>query len=156
MLSSLRQNDFAIRLRRFVLQDRLEAFVHAPVVEVTLLVGVTPVLALGIHRLRGLAVSVPQLFGVPLAVGGRVAFRLPGHTRRHKAQRRPARFRSGEASAVYAIQLRRMQGSDSPPDPICTAAIACLVGAILGAALLALFGSPTHGSFTATQPSRST
>ena len=53
------------------------------------------------------------------------------------------------ASAVYAIQLRRMQGSDRPPDPVCMAAIACLVGAIAGAALVALFGSPTHRAFTA-------
>ena len=126
-----------------------EAFVRAPVVEVTLLVGMAPVLALGINRLRGIVVSGSQLLGVILAVGGLVAFLLPGDT--------PADTKligdllalgAAFVSAVYAIQLRRMQASGTPPDPVRIAAIACLVGAILGAGLVALFGSPTHRAFT--------
>ena len=58
-----------------------EAFARAPVVEVTLLVGMAPVLALGIDRLRGRKVPARQLFGVILAVCGLVAFLLPGKTR---------------------------------------------------------------------------
>jgi drug/metabolite transporter, DME family len=127
-----------------------EAFVRAPVVEVTLLVGMAPVLALGINRLRGIAVSVPQLCGVILAVGGLVAFLLPGDTPAEtKLSGDLLALGAATASAVYAIQLRRMQGSDRPPDPVCTAATACLVGAIAGAVLVALFGSPTHRAFTA-------
>jgi drug/metabolite transporter, DME family len=126
-----------------------EAFVRAPVVEVTLLVGMAPVLALGINRLRGLTVSVPQLFGVILAVGGLIAFLLPGDTRADtKLSGDLLALGAATVSAVYAIQLRRMSGSGSPTDPVCIAAIACLVGAIVGAALVAVFGSPTHRAFT--------
>jgi DME family drug/metabolite transporter len=126
-----------------------EAFARAPVVEVTLLVGMAPVLALGIDRLRGRKVPVPQLFGVILAVGGLVAFLLPGKTRVDlKLSGDLLALGAATTSAVYAIQLRRMAGSDSPPDPVCVAAIACLVGAIAGAALVGIFGSPTYPVFT--------
>ena len=127
-----------------------EAFARAPVVEVTLLVGMAPVLALGIDRLRGRKVPVPQLFGVILAMGGLVAFLLPGKTRADtNLSGDLLALGAAAASAVYALQLRRMAASDSPPDPVCVAAIACLVGAIAGTALLGIFGSPTHPAFTA-------
>ena len=127
-----------------------EAFARAPVVEVTLLVGMAPVLALGIDRLCGRRVPAPQLFGVILAVGGLVAFLLPGKTRADtKLSGDLLALGAATLSAVYALQLRRMADSDSPPDPVCVAAIACLVGAIAGAALVGIFGSPTHPAFTA-------
>jgi DME family drug/metabolite transporter len=127
-----------------------EAFTRAPVVEVTLLVGMAPVLALGIDRLRGRKVSAPQLFGVILAVGGLVAFLLPGKTRADtNLSGDLLALGAAAASAVYALRLRHMAASDSPPDPVCVAAIACLVGAIAGAALVGIFGSPTHPAFTA-------
>ena len=126
-----------------------EAFARAPVVEVTLLVGMAPVLALGIDRLRGRKVPVPQLFGVILAVGGLVAFLLPGKTLADaKLSGDLLALGAATASAVYALQLRRMAGSDSRPDPVCVAAIACLVGAIAGAALVGIFGSPRYSVIT--------
>ena len=127
-----------------------EAFARAPVVEVTLLVGMAPVLALGIDRLRGRKVPAPQLVGVILAVGGLVAFLLPGKTLAGTTLSGDLlALGAATASAVYALQLRRMAGSDSPPDPVCVAAIACLVGAIAGAVLVGIFGSPPHPAFTA-------
>jgi drug/metabolite transporter (DMT)-like permease len=126
-----------------------EAFARAPVVEVTLLVGMSPVLALTIDRLRGRRVPAPQFVGVILAVGGLVAFLLPGKTLADpKLSGDLLALGAATVSAVYAIQLRRMAGSDSPSDPVCVAAIACLVGAIAGAALVGIFGSPTYPSFT--------
>jgi len=126
-----------------------EAFARAPVVEVTLLVGMAPVVALGLDRLRGHKVPVPQLFGVILAVGGLVAFLLPGATRADaKLSGDLLALGAATASAVYALQLRRMAGSDNPPDPVCVAAIACLVGAIAGAALVGIFGPSTYPAFT--------
>jgi drug/metabolite transporter, DME family len=126
-----------------------EAFVRAPVVEVTLLVGMAPVLALGIDRLRGRRVPAPQLFGVILAVGGLVAFLLPGKTCADtKLSGDLLALGAAIASAVYALQLRRMATSDSAPDPVCIAAVACLVGAIAGAVLVGIFGSPPHPAFT--------
>jgi len=126
-----------------------EAFARAPVVEVTLLVGMAPVLALAIERLRGRRVAAPQLLGVILAVGGLVAFLLPGKTLADpKLIGDLLALGAATVSAVYAIQLRRMAGSDSPPDPVCVAAIACLVGGIAGAALVGIFGSPTYPAFT--------
>jgi drug/metabolite transporter (DMT)-like permease len=127
-----------------------EAFARAPVVEVTLLVGMAPVLALGIDRLRGRKVPAPQLFGVILAMGGLVAFLLPGKTRADTNFGGDLlALGAAAASAVYALQLRRMAASDSPPDPVCVAATACLVGAIAGTALVGIFGSPPHPAFTA-------
>jgi drug/metabolite transporter (DMT)-like permease len=126
-----------------------EAFARAPVVEVTLLVGMAPVLALGIDRLRGRKVPARQIFGVILAVCGLVAFLLPGKTRADtNLSGDLLALGAAAASAVYAIQLRRMAGSDNPPDPVCVAAIACLVGAIAGAALVGIFGSPAYPAFT--------
>jgi drug/metabolite transporter (DMT)-like permease len=126
-----------------------EAFVRAPVVEVTLLVGMAPVLALGIHRLRGRTVPAQQLLGVILAVGGLVAFLLPGKTRADpKLTGDLLALGAAAASAIYATQLRRMAASDIPPDPVCVAAIACLVGAIAGAALVGIFGSHTYPAVT--------
>jgi drug/metabolite transporter (DMT)-like permease len=126
-----------------------EAFARAPVVEVTLLIGMAPVLALGIDRLRGRKVPAPQLFGVILAVGGLVAFLLPGKTPADtKLSGDVLALGAATVSAVYALQLRRMAGSDSPPDPLCVAAIACLVGAIAGMALVGVVGSPTYPVFT--------
>jgi drug/metabolite transporter, DME family len=127
-----------------------EAFARAPVVEVTLLVGMAPVLALGIDRLRGRKVPAPQLLGVMLAVGGLVAFLLPGKI--HAGTKLGGdllALGAATASAVYALQLRRMAGSDNPPDPVWVAAIACLMGAIVGAALAGVCGSPAHSAFTA-------
>jgi drug/metabolite transporter, DME family len=118
-------------------------------VEVTLLVGMAPVLALGIDRLRGRKVPAPQLLGVILAVGGLVVFLLPGATRADtKLSGDLLALGAATASAVYALQLRRMATSDSPPDPVWIAAIACMVGSIAGAALIGIFGSPTHPAFT--------
>lgn len=126
-----------------------EAFARAPVVEVTLLVGMAPVLALAIERLRGRRVAAPQLLGVILAVGGLVAFLLPGKTLADpKLSGDLLALGAATVSAVYATQLRRMAGSDSPPDPVCVAAIACLVGGIAGAVLVGIFGSLTYPAFT--------
>jgi drug/metabolite transporter (DMT)-like permease len=41
-----------------------------------------------------------------------------------------------------------MAGSDRPPDPVCVAAVACLVGATAGAALVGIFGSAPLPAFT--------
>jgi drug/metabolite transporter (DMT)-like permease len=126
-----------------------EAFARAPVVEVTLLVGMAPVLALTIDRLRGRRVPAPQLLGVILAVGGLVAFLLPGKTLADpKLSGDLLALGAATTSAVYATQLRRLACSDSPPDPVCVAVIACLVGGIAGAALVGIFGSSTYPAFT--------
>jgi drug/metabolite transporter (DMT)-like permease len=127
-----------------------EAFARAPVLDVTLLIGMAPVLALGIERLRGRKVPAPQLFGVILAVGGLVAFLLPRAGLRADAKLSGDLLALGAAvaSAGYALQLRRMAGAGSAPDPVYLAASACLVGAIVGVVLVGVTGSATHSALT--------
>ena len=126
-----------------------EAFVRAPVAEVTLVVGMAPVLTLGVERLRGREVRAQQLFGVILAVGGLVAFLAPGETRGDpKLGGDLLALGAAAVSALYALGLRHMADSQTPPDPLRIAAMACLVGAVAGAVLASLSGSATLPAFT--------
>jgi len=123
--------------------------VRAPVVEVTLLVGMAPVITLGIERLRGREVPPRQVLGVILAVGGLVAFLAPSEWRMEaKLNGDVLALGAATASALYAVQLRRMGRSNSAPDPVFIAAMACLVGAVGGSALAWIFSSPIDAALT--------
>jgi DME family drug/metabolite transporter len=119
-----------------------EAFARAPVVEVTLLIGIAPVIALGIEHLRGRSVPRRQLLGVVLALTALVGFLAPN------AQHGESRLvgdllalAAASASAAYASRLRYLADSGRALDPYSVAATACLVGAIAGAAVMSVAGS---------------
>jgi drug/metabolite transporter (DMT)-like permease len=119
-----------------------EAFARAPVVEVTLLIGIAPVIALGIEHLRGRSVPRRQLIGVVLALTGLVGFLAPN------AKHGEARLvgdllalGAAGASAAYASRLRHLADSGRALDPCSVAAMACLVGAIAAAAAMSVAGS---------------
>jgi drug/metabolite transporter (DMT)-like permease len=119
-----------------------EAFARAPVVEVTLLIGIAPVIALGIERLRGRRVPRQQLVGVVLALTALVGFLAPNA--RHGESKLVGdllALGAAIASAAYATRLRSLADSGRAPDPYSVVASACLVGAIAGALLMSADGS---------------
>jgi drug/metabolite transporter, DME family len=119
-----------------------EAFARAPVVEVTLLIGIAPVIALGIEHLRGRSVPRRQLIGVVLALTGLVGFLAPNAT--HGEARLAGdllALGAAGASAAYASRLRHLADSGRALDPCSVAATACLVGAIAAAAVMSVAGS---------------
>jgi DME family drug/metabolite transporter len=86
-----------------------EAFARAPVVEVTMLIGAAPIIALGIERTRGRRVPLRQLLGVIIALVGLAGFLWP-------SRRQPDIKLAGDLlalgaammSAAYAVGLREM------------------------------------------------
>jgi drug/metabolite transporter (DMT)-like permease len=118
-----------------------EAFVRAPVVEVTLLIGAAPVVALGLERLRGRRVPRRQLLGVILALLGLVGFLWPG---RRQPDARFAgdllAFGAAAMSAMYAVGVRALARRDRAPDAFAVTAAACLIGAFAGTVLVAIGG----------------
>jgi len=59
-----------------------EAFARAPVVEVTLVIGSAPVIAVGLERLRGARPVRQQVIGAIVAVVGLVLSTAQGRRRR--------------------------------------------------------------------------
>jgi drug/metabolite transporter (DMT)-like permease len=126
-----------------------EAFARSAVVEVTLLIGMAPVLALGIERLQGRRVPSQRLLGVFLAVGGLMGFLAPGGVSVGvKLSGDMFALGAAAASAIYATRLRQLARSNSAPDAIYVAGLACLAGALGGAGLASALGSLTYQALT--------
>ena len=126
-----------------------EAFARAAVVEVTLLIGMAPVLALGIERLQGRRVPLQRLVGVVLALGGLIGFLAADEIRINaKLSGDMLALGAAAASAMYATRLRELARTNSAPDPTYVAGVACVVGALAGAMLASILGSLTVQALT--------
>ena len=114
-----------------------EAFVYAPVVDVTLVIGASPIIVLIIERLRGGTVSRRALSGAGLSVVGLTIFlgfdASFGHDRLIGDL---FAFGASTVSAGYAIGMRARAVSGRAVDPICSTAGACLIGALMGCVLV--------------------
>lgn len=114
-----------------------EAFARAPVVEVTLIVGSAPVIAVVLERTRGIRPVRQQLVGAVVAVAGLVLFLAPGVTvGSDRALAYLFAFGAAAASAAYAVWLRAGALGESKPDPLALTVGACLLGSVASLLLL--------------------
>ena len=119
-----------------------EAFVRAPVVEVTLLVSSAPVVAVGLDAIRGARPLRQQVIGAVVAVLGLVLFLRPGSRITHdQALGYAFALCAAVASAAYAVGLRARAQARRPLDPLVLTVMACVLGA-LASGLLVAFGAP--------------
>ena len=118
-----------------------EAFVRAPVVDVTLLVGMSPVLAVSFEWARGRPVSRAQAIGAIVSVAGLLLFLRPA-AGIEVGRVLGYAFALGAAvtSAAYAVGLRAQAQAGRTPDALLLTIVACVTGAIASAALLAAGG----------------
>jgi DME family drug/metabolite transporter len=118
-----------------------EAFARAPVVEVTMLIGAAPIIALGIERTRGRRVPPRQFLGVIIALAGLAGFLWP-------SRRQPDIKLAGDLlalvaatmSAAYAVGLREMARRGRAPDAFAVTVASCLTGVLAGSLLIAIGG----------------
>jgi drug/metabolite transporter, DME family len=116
-----------------------EAFVRAPVVEVTLIVGSAPVVAVGLDAIRGLRPLRQQVVGAVVAVLGLVLFLRPGsRITQDQALGYLFAFGAAVASAAYAVGLRARAQAGRPLDPLVLTVLACVIGALASGLLVAL------------------
>ena len=114
-----------------------EAFARLPVVEVTLIVGAAPVIAVGLEFARGLRPVRQQLVGAVIAVVGLVLFLRPGKALSpDQALGLVFAFGAAVTSAAYAVGLRARAQAGRPLDPLALTMIACVIGAGGGFLLL--------------------
>jgi DME family drug/metabolite transporter len=114
-----------------------EAFARAPVVEVTLLIGAAPVIAVGLERLRGVRPVRQQLTGAIVSVVGLVLFLRPGDSlSTERAVGYVFALGAAAASATYAVGLRARAQSHRPLDPLALTVWACVLGAVVSFLLL--------------------
>jgi drug/metabolite transporter (DMT)-like permease len=115
-----------------------EAFVRAPVVDVTLLVGTAPIVAVGLERLRGHRAQRQQLMGALIAVVGLVWFLRPdAGISAERGLGYLFALGAAAASAAYAVGLRAQAEAGRPLDALSLTVAACVLGATASLALLA-------------------
>jgi len=116
-----------------------EAFARVPAVDVTLLIGSAPVLAVGLERLRGQRPVPQQVIGAIVAVLGLALFLRPGDTlSSDRASGYMFALGAAAASAIYAVGLRARTQSPRPLDPLALTVCACVLGAVASFFLLGL------------------
>ncbi|HEY0745395.1 MAG TPA: DMT family transporter [Steroidobacteraceae bacterium] len=119
-----------------------EAFTRAPVVEVTLLVGSSPLIAVCFVRFMGRPVSPLRLVGVVVAVVGLAGFVIPGSRYSFTSIIGDVlALAAAIVSAIYVTLLRAAASAGNAPDGVAVAARASIVGAIASVALLAIRGA---------------
>lgn len=118
-----------------------EAFVRAPVVDVTLLVGMAPVVTVLLEWVRGRPASRGQVLGAFLAVAGLVLFLRPG-TGIDPARLVGYLFALGAAftSSAYATGLRAQAEAGQAPNALLLTLGACILGALASGGLMAAQG----------------
>jgi DME family drug/metabolite transporter len=118
-----------------------EAFTRAPVVEVTLLVGSSPLIAVCFERFMGRPVSRVRLVGVVMAVVGLAGFVIPGSRYSFSSIIGDVlALAAATVSAIYVTRLRAAASAGNAPDGIAVAARASIMGAIASLVLLAIRG----------------
>jgi len=123
-----------------------EAFVRAPVVEVTLIVGFAPVISVGLERIRGIRPVRQQVIGAVVAVVGLFLFLGPSASvSGDRTLGYVLAFGAAVASALYAVWLRARAQAQSATDPLALTVGACLLGA---AASLFLLGRDIQESMS--------
>jgi len=118
-----------------------EAFVRAPVVDVCLIVGLAPVVALLIERAKGRHPRRAQWFGAAGAVAGLALFLRPWSSTAETSWLGDAlALGAAVVSAGYAAGLRARAMAGRGLDPIASTAASCLFGALVAMVLLLVEG----------------
>lgn len=129
-----------------------EAFTRAPVAEVTLIVGLSPIVALGLDRLAGAKINSRSLTGACVAITGLALFLAPSAQQGADTRFIGDALALGAAtvSAAYAAGLRKRTLTGRALKSRSLAAAACAMGVLLaggGQALAHLIHSPTDVLF---------
>jgi drug/metabolite transporter, DME family len=115
-----------------------EAFARVAVIEVVLVIGSAPVIAMGLERCRGTRPARQQIAGAIIALLGLVLFLHPRST--IGTQRMIGylfAFGAAAASAAYAVGLRARANANRPLDALALTVVACAIGAAVSFGLLA-------------------
>lgn len=118
-----------------------EAFTRAPVAEVTLIIGLSPIVALGLDRATGAKIAPRSLIGAGVAIAGLALFLAPsakqGGDTRFVGD--ALAFGAATVSAAYAFSLRRRVLAGRTLETRSLTAAACAMGVLLagGGELLA-------------------
>ncbi|WP_369614047.1 DMT family transporter [Marichromatium sp. PS1] len=108
-----------------------EAFVRAPVVEVTLVIGAAPVIAVLLQWVGGAAPSGRQLGCVALALAGLALYLAPALDAGSLGVGHGLAFGCALVAALYAIGVRRRALAGGCPHPLALTAVACLWGLVV-------------------------
>ena len=126
-----------------------EAFTRAPVAEVTLIVGLSPIAALGLDRLAGTAIPRRSFVGALIAIAGLALFLAPSARAGGDARLVGDGLALGAAavSAAYAFNLRQrtLTGRALKTQSLAAAACAMGVAVAAGGELLACLAHPAAG-----------
>ena len=112
------------------------AFLRAPIVNVMLIVGLSPAIALLIDRLRGVSASRLQVAGAVVALTGLAVFLGPQDMAPGAWRGEVLALGAALASALYATGLRRHHAAGRRTDPAVLTGLACLYGGVLALAAL--------------------
>ena len=116
------------------------AFMRAPIVNVALLIGLSPAIALIIDRIAGRRPGRLQWLGVAVAITGLAVFLGPQEISQREAFGHVLAVAAGFMSAIYATGLRRHHTTGRKSDPAVFTGLACLYGAVLALLLWPVSG----------------
>ncbi|WP_203291070.1 DMT family transporter [Maricaulis parjimensis] len=116
------------------------AFIRAPIVNVALLIGLSPAIALIIDRVGGIKPGPLQWLGVAVAITGLAIFLGPQEISQREWFGHALAVAAGLMSAIYATGLRRHHTTGRKSDPAVFTGLACLYGAILALLLWPVSG----------------
>ncbi len=116
------------------------AFIRAPIVNVALLIGLSPAIALIIDRLAGRRAGRLQWLGVGIALAGLAIFLGPQEISQREWLGHVLAVCAGFMSAIYATGLRRHHTTGRKSDPAVFTGLACLYGAVLALLLWPVSG----------------
>lgn len=124
-----------------------EAFTRAPVAEVTLIVGLSPIVALALDRATGARISPRSLIGASVAIAGLALFLAPSAKQAGDTRflGDALAFGAATVSAAYAFSLRRRTLTGRTLNTRSLTAAACAMGVLLagGGELLAWLTQPS-------------
>ncbi|MFD2113302.1 DMT family transporter [Thiorhodococcus fuscus] len=127
-----------------------EAYARAPVVEVTLIIGTAPVIAVALQWVSGRRPSRRQILYVALALLGLVLYLAPARTAGGAITGQVLAFGCALASALYVIGLRSRAMEGRHLHPLASTAIACLWGLVITLPVLTTSTPdwPSHDALT--------